>query len=68
MNELIPQTLLDAAQFYADKTSDSTEYYERQERIAAFARVAGLPSLSATVAAQLMEENRSFRSRWMKVQ
>jgi hypothetical protein len=68
VNELTPQTLLNAAQFYADKTTDSTEFYERQERIAAFARVAGLPSLSAAVAAQLMEENRSFRSRWMKVQ
>jgi hypothetical protein len=68
VNELTPQTLLDAAQFYAEKTTDSTEYYQRQECIAAFARVAGLQSLSATVAAQLMEENRSFRSRWMKVQ
>ena len=31
------------------------------------ARVAGLSSLSATVAAQLMEENRAFRQRWLKV-
>jgi len=68
LNDLTPQTLLDAAQFFATQTTDSTEYYERQERVAAFARVAGLTNFSATVAAQLMEENRSFRSRWMKVQ
>jgi hypothetical protein len=29
--------------------------------------VAGLSNLSATVAAQLMEENRDFRQRWLKV-
>jgi hypothetical protein len=65
---LSPQTLLDAAQFFASQTTDSQDFYQRQEQIAAFARVAGLQSFSATVAAQLMEENRSFRSRWMKVQ
>ncbi|GEP44382.1 hypothetical protein BGE01nite_36730 [Brevifollis gellanilyticus] len=61
------QTLLDAAQYFAAQTTDSTEYYLRQEEIAAFARVAGLTNLSATVAAQLMEENRAFRQRWLKV-
>lgn len=65
--DLAPQTLLDAAQYFASVTTDSTEYYLRQEEIAAFARAAGLPGLSATVAAQLMEENRSFRQRWLKV-
>jgi hypothetical protein len=54
-------------QYFSQQTTDSTEYYQRQERIAVFARVAGLHSLSATVAAQLMEENREFRLRWMKV-
>ena len=39
----------------------------RQENTAAFARLNGLAQLSATIAAQLMEENRSFRTRWMKV-
>jgi hypothetical protein len=68
LDSLSPQTLLDAAQFFASQTTDSQDYYQRQEQIAAFARVAGLQSFSATVAAQLMEENRSFRSRWMKVQ
>lgn len=62
------QTLIDAGQYFASLTTDSTDFYRRQELIAAFARVAGLPNLSATVAAQLMEENRAFRSRWMKVQ
>jgi hypothetical protein len=65
--DLAPQTLLDAAQYFASVTTDSTEYYLRQEEIATFARAAGLPGLSATVAAQLMEENRSFRQRWLKV-
>ena len=65
--DIAPQTLLDAAQYFASLTTDSTEYYVRQEEIASFARAAGLPGLSATVAAQLMEENRSFRQRWLKV-
>lgn len=67
LSDIAPQTLLDAAQHFAGLTTDSTEYYLRQEEIAAFARAAGLPGLSATVAAQLMEENRSFRQRWLKV-
>ncbi len=68
LDALTSQTLIDASQHFAAQITDSTDYYRRQELIAAFARVAGLPNLSATVAAQLMEENRSFRSRWMKVQ
>ncbi len=67
LETLAPETLLDAAQHFAGLTTDSTDYYQREERIAVFARVTGLHSLSATVAAQLMEENRGFRSRWMKV-
>ncbi|WP_139373419.1 serine/threonine-protein kinase [Prosthecobacter debontii] len=67
LNTLAPETLLDAAQYFAEQTTDSTDYYQRQERIAVFARVTGLHNLSATVAAQLMEENRDFRTRWMKV-
>lgn len=67
LDTLAPESLLEAAQFFAEQTTDSSEYYKRQERIAVFARVTGLHNLSATVAAQLMEENRSFRSRWMKV-
>jgi hypothetical protein len=68
LDSMSPQSLLDAAQSFASQSTDSQDYYQRQERMAAFARVAGLSSFSATVAAQLMEENRSFRSRWMKVQ
>ena len=67
LSDIAAQTLLDAAQHFAVLTTDSAEYYQCQEEIAAFARAAGLPSLSATVAAQLMEENRSFRQRWLKV-
>jgi serine/threonine protein kinase len=67
LTDLAPQTLLDVAQYFSSATNDSTEYYQRQEEIAAFARAAGMPALSATVAAQLMEENRSFRQRWLKL-
>ncbi len=67
LDTLSPETLLDSAQSFAAQVTDSTDYYTRQERIAVFARVAGLHSLSATVAAQLMEEHRGFRQRWMKV-
>jgi hypothetical protein len=58
---------VEIAQSFAAQTTDSTDYYRRQEIIAAFARLNGLTQLSATIAAQLMEENRSFRMRWMKV-
>ena len=67
LDNVLPDTFLDAAQHFASQTTDSTDYYTRQERIAVFARVAGLHQLSGTVAAQLMEENRDFRLRWMKV-
>lgn len=67
LESLSPDTLLAAAQYFADQTTDSTDYYQRMERIAVFARLTGLHNLSATVATQLMTENRGFRSRWMKV-
>lgn len=67
LESIAPESLLEAAQSFASQVTDSTDFYLRQERIAVFARVTGLHSLSATVAAQLMEENRSFRTRWMKV-
>jgi hypothetical protein len=67
LDSVAPESLLAMAQHFAEKITDSTDFYLRQERIAVFARITGLHSLSATVAAQLMEENRSFRSRWMKV-
>jgi hypothetical protein len=67
LESVLPETLLHAAQFFATQTTDSADYYLREERIAVFARVAGLHQFSATIAAQLMEENREFRTRWMKV-
>ncbi len=67
LESLAPETLLESAQAFAAQTTDSADFYGRQERIAVFARVVGLHSLSATVAAQLMEEHRGFRLRWMKV-
>jgi hypothetical protein len=58
---LTPETLVEIAQSFGSQITDSTDYYRRQEIIAAFARLNGLTQLSATIAAQLMEENRSFR-------
>ncbi|MEZ5386778.1 MAG: serine/threonine-protein kinase [Prosthecobacter sp.] len=67
LNSLTTECLIEIAQAFASQTTDSTDYYRRQEIIAAFARLNGLTQLSTTIAAQLMEENRPFRSRWMKV-
>jgi tRNA A-37 threonylcarbamoyl transferase component Bud32 len=67
LNSLTSECLIEIAQAFASQTTDSTDYYRRQEIIAAFARLNGLTQLSTTIAAQLMEENRPFRSRWMKV-
>ena len=55
------------AKSFAGQVSDSTNYYRRQELSAIFARVQGLQTVAAHVADQLMEENRGFRSRWLKV-
>lgn len=67
MSQVAPESLVDMAHSFAATIRDSTDYYHRQELIAAFARVTGLQGLSATVAAQLMEEHREFRNRWLKV-
>jgi predicted RNA-binding Zn-ribbon protein involved in translation (DUF1610 family) len=64
---LTPESLVEIAQAFGAQVTDSTDYYRRQETMAAFARLNGLIQLSATIAAQLMEENRTFRTRWMKV-
>ena len=64
---LTPESLVEIAQAFGAQTTDSTDYYRRQENTAAFARLNGLTQLSTTIAAQLMEENSSFRMRWMKV-
>jgi serine/threonine protein kinase len=64
---LTPESLVEIAQSLGTQVTDSTDYYRRQETTAAFARLTGLTQLSTTIAAQLMEENSSFRMRWMKV-
>jgi tetratricopeptide (TPR) repeat protein len=61
-----PESLIDMAQAFCALVTDSTEYYRRQELMAAFARIQGSHD-AATIAAQLMEENREFRNRWMQV-
>ena len=64
---LTVESLIEIAQSLGTQITDSTDYYRRQENAAAFARLNGLTQLSTTIAAQLMEENSSFRMRWMKV-
>lgn len=59
--------LLEIAGKICETVSDSTEFYRRQELIAAFAKVTGHEELAASVSAMLMEEHRGFRARWMKV-
>lgn len=60
------ESLIDMAHAFCARVTDSTEYYRRQELMAAFARIQGSHDAS-TIAAQLMEENREFRTRWMQV-
>lgn len=67
MDQVAPEMLIEMAQSFCAQVSDSTDYYRRQEFIAIFARVQGLQTVAAHVADQLMEENRGFRSRWLKV-
>jgi hypothetical protein len=51
----------------AQACTDSTELYQRQEEIAAFARTHGLRDLANTLASNLMEESRGFRQRWSRL-
>lgn len=67
MSVVAPETLVDMAMAYVSGVTDSTEYYRRQELTAVFARIAGLNATAAMIAAPLMEENRDFRMRWLKV-
>ena len=62
-----PDLLVTMAQKYCETISDSTAYYGRQELIVVFAKMQGLDEMANAVASQLMEENRGFRHRWMKV-
>jgi len=66
LDTITPGSLIDMAHAFCAQITDSTDYYRRQELMAAFARVQGLED-AATIAAQLMEENREFRTRWMQV-
>ena len=46
---------------------DSTECYRREELMVAFAKLTGQEDAATSLASVLMEENREFRARWMKV-
>jgi serine/threonine protein kinase len=65
---LPPEMLVNMAQKFSEAVTDSTDYYRRRELIVIFAKVQGLDQMANAVAAQLMEENRSFRQRWTKVE
>jgi len=67
ISRIAGETLVEMANAYLADVTDSTEHYRRLELIAVFARVVGLQSVSAMIAAPLMEENRAFRMRWLKV-
>lgn len=67
MDQVGPDMLIDMAQFFCSQISDSTDYYRRQELIAIFARIEGQQAIANTVASQLMDENRPFRVRWLKI-
>ncbi len=67
LDSLSPESLIELARQFLELVTDSADYYRRQELTAAFARASGLTELSTLIAAQLMEENRSFRERWRKV-
>lgn len=67
MDQISPDMLIEMAQTFLKDISDSTDFYRREELIAIFARVQGRQAIANEVAGQLMDENRGFRSRWLKV-
>ena len=64
---LSPENLLEMAESLKRGMSDSTEVYRREELMASFAKIMGLEDQAAAISTVLMEENRAFRARWMKV-
>lgn len=67
LEQVEPETLIKIAQTFCNSISDTPDYQHRQELIAIFARMQGLTEVASNVAAQLMDESRPFRQRWMKV-
>jgi len=59
--------LLEIAEDLERPLTDSTECYRREELMVAFAKLTGQEDVATNLASVLMEENREFRSRWMKV-
>jgi hypothetical protein len=64
---LSPENLREMAESLKRGMSDSTEVYRREELMASFAKIMGLEDQAAAISTVLMEENRAFRARWMKV-
>lgn len=65
---LPPDLFITMAQQFCSSITDSTDFYRRQEMIVIFAKMQGLDQMANAVAAQLMEENRTFRQRWMRME
>ena len=64
--EIPPEKLLQIAMRIANLTRDSNQHYRRRELLVAFAHLT-LPEASETYAQELMQENRAFRERWIRV-
>jgi tetratricopeptide (TPR) repeat protein len=64
---VVADMLLEMAEDLEKPLTDSTECYRREELMVAFAKLTGQEDAATNLAAVLMEENREFRSRWMKV-
>lgn len=67
LSRVAPESWIELALNAAQACTDSTELYQRQEEIAAFARTHGLRDLANTLASNLMEESRGFRQRWSRL-
>lgn len=67
LGAVLPHSLVAMAETFCKQVTDSTDYFRRMELIAAFAQAEDLRDISRPIAAQLMEDNRGFRARWMQV-
>lgn len=65
---LPPDLFIQMAQKFCESVTDSTNFYQRQEMIVIFAKLQGLDEMANAVALQLMQENRSFRQRWTRIE
>jgi len=67
IDRLRPTVLLSLGWYFIGQIRDSTDYYRRLELMVAFAERTHQEKYTKTLSSQLMEENRAFRVRWMRV-